>query len=160
MEHWDGVSWTVSDDSPGHLSTTPTLDAVLAFTPTNVHAIGNGYDSSGAAADRSTTSGTAPSGRSSRPDSTRPTAWCAASATTPEDVAVGDSGEQTFAAHWDGLVWKAATTPTPRSKYAYFNSASMSGSNDAWAVGLYRVGTHRYCLIEHWDGRKWRQVAS
>jgi hypothetical protein len=85
-------------------------------------------------------------------------------AITPDDAwAVGTIPGHPWhniAKHWDGTTWTAAKTPPPRSKYACFNWAGRSGSNDAWAVGLYRLGAHRYCLVEHWDGHTWRRVAT
>lgn len=153
VEHWDGTSWTVSDNSTvtgGYV----TLGGVVAFTPTNVHAIG---DSDGGPFEDvwDGTQWTQEESGLSPADS-----LFAASATSPDDIwgVGGDGFEDTFAAHWDGSAWKSVKTQTPPSKYAYFNSVSMSEPDDAWAVGLYRVGTHRYCLTEHWDGSRWLQV--
>jgi hypothetical protein len=74
-------------------------------------------------------------------------------------------GNQTLTEHWDGTRWRVVSSPTPGVfiiHTGHFSSVAAAGTNDVWAVGEYisdlRGTTHT--LIEHWNGKQWRVVAS
>jgi hypothetical protein len=148
-EHWDGTSWTVSDRSG--TSHDAWLQGVVAFSPSDVRAVGGSVDGSlvdnwdgSRWAKRYGVAGV-DSGLEGVDGSASGDIWAVGGSTRP------------VAVHWDGSSWKAFSVATPHSRYAYFNSVSTPSSDDAWAVGLYRAGP-RYCLINHWDGKKWSLV--
>lgn len=63
--------------------------------------------------------------------------------------------------HWNGTKWKVI--PNPGTGLPSFNglySVSATSSTDAWAVGYQEGTTENNTLIEHWNGQKWRIVAS
>jgi hypothetical protein len=67
----------------------------------------------------------------------------------------------TVAYRWDGRVWTRVPTPTPDGN-AYFNAVKVTSAGNAWAVGLIGPGGpgltgHDVPLIEHWNGRSWKQ---
>ena len=68
---------------------------------------------------------------------------------------------KTLALHWNGTVWKQAATPNPQ----FLNVVELSGvrvlsANDAWAVGDASDHGLSQTLILHWNGTRWRRVAS
>ena len=69
---------------------------------------------------------------------------------------------QTLALHWDGHSWTHIPSPNPGGSThddELLAVAAVSAKN-AWAVGWYDDGTADRTLIEHWNGTKWRRVAS
>jgi hypothetical protein len=75
----------------------------------------------------------------------------AASASTPTPTSVpGPSGG-----------WNVVPSPNTGSPNNYLFGVTAIASNDVWAVGAYGVlGISAQQLIEHWDGTRWRSVAS
>ncbi len=62
---------------------------------------------------------------------------------------------------WNGRGWKQVPTPNPgRGHCSVLNAVTIAGPADAWAVGDYSNGTVLKTLIEHWNGRAWKQVPS
>ena len=89
VEHWDGSSWTVSNNSPGPYQYVE-LDAVAAFTPTDVHAIG--YSSGAHAAETFDDVWNGTRWTQEQTGLNSGDGLSAASATSPDDIwAVGDS---------------------------------------------------------------------
>ena len=90
----------------------------------------------------------------------------AVSATSSTDVwAVGRQGtshSSTLIEHWDGSRWSVVqSADRPNSPNQYLSGISASSANDAWAVGAYWSPAHHYStLVEHWDGKSWKVVAS
>ncbi|HUZ54125.1 MAG TPA: hypothetical protein VMU94_16570 [Streptosporangiaceae bacterium] len=77
--------------------------------------------------------------------------WAAGSAATG----------QTLVEHWNGQAWKRAASPSPGGSHgSVLNAVAASGSAGSWAVGYYGTGTAVETLIERWNGRAWKQVAS
>lgn len=60
--------------------------------------------------------------------------------------------------HWDGTAW--VHQPKPSVPAAEFEGVKAFGKNDVWAVGSWQ-GTQGDgfpdALVEHWDGKRWRQ---
>jgi hypothetical protein len=69
---------------------------------------------------------------------------------------------RTLIEHWNGRAWKQVASPSPGGVRGSFLAgvAADRSSSGAWAVGYYRGGTTYRTLIEHWNGRAWKQVAS
>jgi hypothetical protein len=83
--------------------------------------------------------------------------------------AVGDLGtatvDQTLIERWNGRAWRQVPSPRPAgSRGSVFQAVSVAGSSGAWAVGYFFGTSHvepaLKTLIEHWNGREWKQVAS
>jgi hypothetical protein len=75
---------------------------------------------------------------------------------------VGPTPPQTLIEHWNGRKWKQMPSPDPAgpaSDNELDGVVAISASN-AWAVGAYASGTAGKALIEHWNGKTWRQVPS
>jgi hypothetical protein len=72
------------------------------------------------------------------------------------------SGPKTLIIHWNGSKW--ASVPSPNSgnsaNYGSFSAVTAISGSDAWAVGEDGNGLVHHTLIAHWDGRRWRRVAS
>ncbi|MGO9080031.1 MAG: hypothetical protein ACLQDY_13455 [Streptosporangiaceae bacterium] len=72
---------------------------------------------------------------------------------------------RTLIVHWNGRAWKRVPSPSPGPASTFSGVAATSPRN-AWAVG--ETGTSpaspiapgTRTLIEHWNGRAWRQVPS
>ncbi len=77
-----------------------------------------------------------------------------------DDVwAVGGSGGDPLALHWDGMTWTDTDAPTPSPGVASFSAVAGSGPDDVWAVGVWDPITDQ-TFIEHWDGMAWSIVPS
>jgi hypothetical protein len=61
-------------------------------------------------------------------------------------------------------IWTVVPTPNPGGGQAVsdvtFESVSMAGPTEGWAVGIEQVGSLRVPLAEHWDGQAWHAVAA
>jgi hypothetical protein len=67
--------------------------------------------------------------------------------------------------HWNGARWKVTKSPQPGSYRDFLEKVSGVSSSDVWAVGGYQShhdGQLRpqRTLAEHWDGTRWRVVAT
>jgi hypothetical protein len=118
IEHWNGKSWKqVASPNMGGSTGQNELSGVAAVSRTRAWAVGD-YQAS------------------SRP-------W------------------QTMIERWNGRSWKPVASPDPRdAKESYLNAVAATSSASAWAVGHYFTGTGEQTLIEHWNGKSWKQVAS
>jgi len=78
-------------------------------------------------------------------------------------VAGADDRTLTVAVHWDGTAWTRVATPDASNLLDQLVAIGGSASNDLWAVGdtVQSIsGSEITTLTEHWDGTKWRIVAS
>ncbi len=71
------------------------------------------------------------------------------------------SPSQTLAEHWNGSTWTRVATPSP-GEGGYFTGVAATSARNAWAVGLIGPGgpgvsSATVPLLEHWNGRRWRQ---
>src|SRR5215469_3172701 len=69
--------------------------------------------------------------------------------------------QKTLIEHWNGRSWKQVPSPSPGGAHdSYLFGVTALSASNAWAVGGYVNGTAEQTLIEHWNGRSWRRVAS
>jgi hypothetical protein len=64
--------------------------------------------------------------------------------------------------HWDGSAWRLAAAARIRVKYTSSTllGVAASSATSVWAVGTLFTAHGLVPLIEHWNGKKWSQVAS
>jgi hypothetical protein len=68
---------------------------------------------------------------------------------------------RTLIERWNGRAWKQVTSPSPGGVHGSFLlGVAAAGPSRAWAVGYYLTGQTTRTLIERWNGRAWKQVAS
>jgi hypothetical protein len=169
IEHWNGTTWTQQRfplPTNGGLFT-----AVTATSATNAWAVGwTGSTSPGAGTQTliehwngrtwTRVASPNPAGTFSILDGV--------AASGPGNVwAVGYTGtnggpDQPLILHWQDGAWVAVPSPSPTGDVALQSVATTSHS-DVWAVGLTHPTTcSPQCgtLIEHWNGKTWRQVPS
>lgn len=167
IEHWDGVSWSVTADVPRQVSDSNDLHAITAVSATDIWAVGE-FDQGGASPqgqllmhwNGTTWSLAHPATIQAGESNAFPVAVTAVSSTdvwavggvgvTGQD---GSNSQQPFAMHWNGSTWTEVATPAPATisaAYAFTGAAALS-ANDVWAVGL-NAGN---AFIEHWDGSTW-----
>ncbi|MDQ6878027.1 MAG: hypothetical protein M3082_10095 [Candidatus Dormibacteraeota bacterium] len=65
-------------------------------------------------------------------------------------------------ARWNGVSWNLVQSPATGVSDNLLRSVAGLSENDVWAVGQSRSadGSSVGTLVEHWDGRGWRVVAS
>ena len=88
---------------------------------------------------------------------------CDAWAVGVRDVSVsGQNRQRTLVEHWNGKDWIPVASPNPinANNNDYLIRATAISSTDVWAVGITEVGSQDFSLIEHYNGKKWRTVAS
>jgi erythromycin esterase-like protein len=172
IEHWNGTAWKqVTSPNPGGSSHNNFLEAVAATSSTNAWAVG--YFLYNGTAYRTLIehwNGTAwkqvtspnPGGSS---DSNFLNGVAATSSTNAWAVGYFYNGaaDQTLIEHWNGTAWKQVTSPNPGGSSDNNNvldAVAATSSTNAWAVGDYRYNGTYQTLIEHWNGRAWKQVTS
>lgn len=69
-----------------------------------------------------------------------------------------------FTTHWDGKSWRVVPSANRNGKKTALEAVAAVSANDVWAVGysyasLPGSAQSDQTLIEHWDGKTWRQVA-
>jgi hypothetical protein len=80
--------------------------------------------------------------------------------------AVGDyfngTAYRTLVEHWNGTAWKQVTSANAGSSSGgnFLYGVAATSATNAWAVGDDFNGTTDQTLIEHWNGRAWKQVTS
>ena len=57
-------------------------------------------------------------------------------------------------------VWQGVTSPSIGTSTNFLNGVAAISPNNVWAVGSYGNGSGGFTLVEHWDGTKWKVVAS
>jgi hypothetical protein len=79
------------------------------------------------------------------------TGWTGASAATlPERIRhTGTCG-----------VWKTVASPNVGTSYNTLSGVAAISARNVWAVGSYGNGNGSLTLVEHWNGKKWKVVAS
>jgi hypothetical protein len=62
---------------------------------------------------------------------------------------------------WDGRAWKVVASPNPGDRIGgILNAVTTLGESVAWAAGNMGTRTVDQALIERWNGRAWKVVAS
>jgi hypothetical protein len=174
IERWNGRSWKrVPSPNPGGDLGLSTLDGVAARSPSSAWAVGKYITSNIFEPMFSQTliehwNGTAWEQAASPSPGPADSRLLGVTALSPSSAwAVGsytDSAgwDQTLIEQWNGKTWKQIPSPNPggpsRSN-VLFGVAAMSASN-AFAVGIYFGSRVFVTLIEHWDGRAWKQIPS
>jgi hypothetical protein len=76
--------------------------------------------------------------------------------------ATGSSGEKALIEHWNGSKWAQVPSPNPQDAKGdiFLNGVAGTSASNVWAVGGYTNGHRFKSLIEHWNGRSWKIVAS
>lgn len=81
--------------------------------------------------------------------------------------AVGATGSasqgplQTLIEHWNGTQWSIVSSPNSQFPINQLRGVTAISSSNVWAVGSASVlGGATDTLIEHWNGKKWKVVAS
>lgn len=83
------------------------------------------------------------------------------SATGPSDVwGVGFEGSGSFVEHYNGRTWATVANPAD-GQAGQLNGVDARTRSDAWAVGWTAPSSSgiQTTLAEHWNGRRWAQVA-
>ena len=166
IARWNGTAWKrASSPNPG--SMTNVLQGVAAVSSTNIWAVGD-Y-SSGADGNTLVEHWNGKRWRhvpSPNADSFNVLNGVAASsATNAWAVGYSNSGfgyERTLTEHWNGTRWTRVPSPNPAtgSNNNFLTGVAVISSKDAWAVGDYTNLAAEQTLIEHWNGKRWRQVSS
>jgi hypothetical protein len=170
IEHWNGRSWRrVRSPSPGGAGRDDELFGVTATSARSAWAVGFNFDGTlmhnlilrwnGRTWRRVPSPGPAcmPGDRlTSVAAVSASDAWAAGTAT--DCVSLRGVAQ---ILHWNGKAWKRVPARN-RGGLAgsELNGITATGRKNAWAVGDYSNGTADQTLIEHWNGRTWKQVAS
>ncbi|HYK32036.1 MAG TPA: hypothetical protein VEV63_08740 [Streptosporangiaceae bacterium] len=72
------------------------------------------------------------------------------------------STTKTLIEHWNGKKWAHVPSPNPPNPVldVVLDGVTATSPSDVWAVGSYTSRTGDKTLIEHWNGRAWKPVAS
>ncbi len=169
IERWNGGTWSqVASPSPGAAVNQTRLYAVTAISATNAWAVGYYYTGTKFLTLIEHWNGVkwkqfaspSPGGAGGN----FLTGVAATSATNAWAVGYdgNGSGYKTLIEHWNGSKWKQVASPSPGTQRIQneLNSVTATSTKNAWAVGSYGFGSAQQTLIEHWNGSKWKQVAS
>jgi hypothetical protein len=164
IEHFDGISWSVSPGPKFGSREAPLLYGLSATSPSDMWAVGDISVSDFAGPVVEHYDGTAWTasilGTCSLcfPD--------AVSAIATDDVwAVGSiESTSTFTMHFNGTEWFLVPSPSPGAGENVLFGLATVDANNVWAVGFYvkefNEGRPQFTLIEHWDGTSWQVVPS
>ncbi|HLW36718.1 MAG TPA: hypothetical protein VKS98_13780 [Chthoniobacterales bacterium] len=172
IQHWDGISWKVTDSPNTALDRNNYLGDVACISSSDCWAVGQSGDTLDLArlALSMHWNGTSWSIVEPSPVDTSQaveTAFEAISCISTTDCwAVGYSLGQDYQGlieHWNGTNWVVTSTP-PQEKSIFYGVACTSTA-DCTAVGVQwttpLTGSALYqTLVEHWDGSSWSVVAS
>jgi hypothetical protein len=163
------VGWTgVQPPSPGTDSNS--LLGVAVLSPCNAWAVGDYYNGTtyqtliehwNGTAWKQVTSPNA--GGSSDPNFLDAVAATSSTNAWAVGYYYNGTGEPTLIEHWNGTAWKQATSPNVggSSHSNILRGVVATSSTNAWAVGGSANGTAAsQTLIEHWNGRAWKQATS
>jgi hypothetical protein len=169
IEHWNGGKWTaVASPSPGG-SNGSYLESVAAVSRSSAWAVGSYHKGTAELSLIEHWNGRSwkqvPSPSPGGPHRTYLNTVAVVSASNAWAVGAYDNGKawQTLIEHWNGRSWKRAASPDPAgfSRDNFLSGIAVTSPSNAWAVGYYTVnGLVTRTLIERWNGRAWKQVAS
>jgi len=169
IEHWNGRFWKrVASPNPGGSTETNDLESVTAISPSNAFAVGY-YDVNGTSVARTLVehwngrawkqmASPSPGG-----SGTFNAFWGVTALSATNAWATGSywngSADQPMLAHWNGRSWKRAASPDPggASSYGIVSGIAAISPSNVWVSGDYFQGPAK-TLIEHWNGRSWKQV--
>jgi hypothetical protein len=164
---WNGASWSrVASPNPGGRFESNDLDSVAVAPTGATWAVGYYSTSAGQPGMILHWTGTAWK-RQASPHLSSIQPLLGVSAASARDAwAVGyyvtHGAAQTLILHWNGASWKRAASPDPGglSHTNVLVSVSATSAKSAWAVGYFTKAHRNHTLVLHWNGHKWRQVAS
>lgn len=63
---------------------------------------------------------------------------------------------------WKGTSWKRAPVPNPGAHGgdSWLYGVTAGSAKSVWAAGTYFVGANQRTLVEHWNGTRWKRIAS
>jgi hypothetical protein len=74
---------------------------------------------------------------------------------------ISSTGQATLILHWNGTRWQRVPGPSPGAQGNELTAVAAVSATDAWAVGDSDNGQdNSRTLIEHWNGKAWKKVAS
>jgi hypothetical protein len=174
IDHWNGSAWKrVPSPDPADSDNSGFLQAVAATSASNAWAVGDYVNASNGAIltliER--WNGTAWKQQASPNACTCDNMLTGVAATSTTNAwAVGNSfngtTEQALIEHWNGRAWKQVPSPNPGGSAGDDNLDAVAATSaaNAWAVGgFFENGPKRSALetlVEHWNGRAWKQVPS
>jgi hypothetical protein len=162
---WNGTSWQkrTVPDWPG--TDFSRLTATAATSATDVWAVGD-YDVSGAyKALAAHWNGQKWSLVQPKQPGTHGSLLGVAARSASDAWAVGTYGGGSglpLIEHWNGQAWKQSPAPAlpVGGTDGELDAVTATSSSNAWAVGLYFMGTNLRTLIVHWNGTNWsRQIS-
>ena len=171
-EHWDGTDWSrVSVPQP--TGQQAVFHGVVDLAPYDAWAVGTSFSGGVGATPAGLTliehwNGTVwsivPSPNPATGIAGDSDVLEAISGTGTDDVwAAGwDNNEETgtialLFEHWNGTVWKAATSPTPLGSFQFAFGITAVSLDDVWAVGSDETG-QPVTLAANWNGKTWAIV--
>lgn len=168
-EHWNGRHWRIiaSQDPAGQRADNE-LDAVAATSGSDAWAVGQFWNGANWQPQTEQWNGRAwrsvrtpdPGGHAARDGLAAVTAISLSSAWAVGQYTAG-STERTLILHWNGRAWRQVASPDPGGTHGSVLSAIAAVSRSSiWAAGEYWTATTEKTMILHWNGRRWRQVAS
>lgn len=163
IEHWDGTTWSVVDNSEAESGKLYAVDALFATSVTavggqiNPRTLVEEWDGDQWHVFTSPSPGLANNGLNGV-DALSPTdIW----AVGTYDVYGPRANQQnTLVQHWDGYTWTTIPSPNGLNNENLLNSVDAISANDVWAVGMSGDGGDFWTLTMHWDGTAWTNVPS
>jgi hypothetical protein len=170
IERWNGIAWAQqAGASPGGSANINDLDGVSATSSSNAWAVG-AY--SNGTADQTLIEhwngsiwaqvpSPDPGGATNLNTLTGVTATSSTSAWAVGYYVPPNVGAQPLIEHWNGSKWKQVPGPgLGAGNSGALRAVAATSASNAWAVGDFSNGTADQTLIEHWNGSRWKRVAS
>jgi hypothetical protein len=163
---WDGATWT-QVTSPNAGTDTNDLSGVTAVSGTDAWAVGQFSNGAGARALILHWDGQHWALKAAHAPGTSSELGAVTAISSRNVWAVGSystsNATRILIEHWNGTKW--ARVPSPNPPNAVGDDILLSGvagtsASNVWAVGSYTTATTDKTLIEHWNGRAWKLVAS
>jgi hypothetical protein len=168
VERWVGTSWAFVPAADGPNAVVSTLSGVVERASDDAWAVGS-YATRTALIRTLTEHWDGASwSRIRTPNAGHPRggSLTGVAALAADDVwAVGGFGQgapgRTLVEHWDGTAWSIVPSPNKGGNPNALAAVAAVAPDDVWAVGSWftRAFVDR-TLVLHWDGTRWRRVAS
>ncbi len=169
IEHWDGTKWSVVA-SPNTTQIANYLYSVTAIAANDVWAVGSASNSNGSAAQSLVEQWNGKKWKIvASPNILALNILNGVSAISASDIwtvgytmNVSGTTIHTLIEQWNGSVWSIVSGPNPTGENNTLNGVVAISTSDVWAVGnQFNTGNATsQALIEHWNGTKWKIVAS
>jgi hypothetical protein len=168
-EHWNGSRWRIiASPDPAGRGADNELDAVAATSGSDAWAVGQFWNGANWQPQTERWNGKAwravktpdPGGHAARDGLAAVTATSPSSAWAVGTYTAGSTA-RTLILRWNGRAWRQAASPDPGGTHgSVLTSVIAVSPSSIWAAGEYWTATTEKTLILHWNGRRWRQVAS